>query len=112
MAIASSNSYTDVFATATTGHERLWSELKIARQEAEHQRATAEKAYLELVKEKEVGKKHVARVAEVEEDLKGLCTQRDALQKEKDKLTSKLATASSACGKATTQARADCEVLQ
>jgi hypothetical protein len=53
----------------------------------------------------------VARVTEVEEDLKGLCTQHDALHKDKDKL-SELVIANSACKEATTQARADRGVLQ
>lgn len=71
-----------------------------------------EKASVELAKEKEVSEKHVARVAEVEEDLKGLCAQRDGLQKEKDRLTSEVSTGNSASQEANTQARADCEVLQ
>ena len=49
---------------------------------------------------------------EVEEDLKGLYAQHDALQEGKDKLSSELATASSACKEATTQAWEDCEVLR
>ena len=53
----------------------------------------------------------MSQVAEVEEDLKGLYAQRDTLQEEKSKLASELATASTACKEATTQAPVDRDVL-
>ena len=49
---------------------------------------------------------------EVEGDLEGLVKKCHALQEERNKLASELKTTSSACKEATTQARADHEVLQ
>lgn len=60
-------------------------ELEKARSEAEQQKAAALKSAEELVEEKDTRQAAQSRISEVEEDLKGVITERDTLKTSKEK---------------------------
>jgi hypothetical protein len=96
---------------AMTELEALRAELKKTQQEAEQQKAAAARAEKELAEERAARGKDQARVLEVEDTLKGVYLECDALQKKEKETGAELKKLRSAHAEAQTLARADHEVL-